>query len=93
MSNPTPEFVMEAQGIAFNFVQLRITVASLEEFSLDNARYEEIAFQVEQMQSAFQEKVRQFRATFAPDKTMQMPRMTKSQFAFEMDGTPAAYAA
>ena len=91
MSNPTPEFVMEAQGIAFNFVQLRITVASLEEFSLYNPRYDEIAFQVEHMQSAFQEQVRQFKTTVAPDKTIQMPQMAKSQkFAFELDGTPAA---
>lgn len=90
MSQPTPEFFMEAQGIAFNFVQLRITVASLEDFSLDNARYDEIAFQVEHMQCAFQEQVRQFKATFAPDKNIQMPRMTKAQFAFEMNGTPAA---
>ena len=91
MSQPTPEFVMEAQGIAFNFVQLRLTVASLEEFSLYNPRYDEIAFQVEHMQSAFQEQVRQFKATFAPDKTIQMPQMAKSQkFAFELDGTPAA---
>lgn len=76
---------MEAEGIAFNFIQLRITVASLEEFSLDNARYEEIAFQVEHMQSAFQEQVRQFKATFAPEKNIQMPQMSKS-----IDVTPAA---
>ena len=90
MSQPTPEFVMEAQGIAFNFVQLRITIASLEEFSLDNAMYEEMAFQVEHMQRAFQEQVRQFKATFAPEKNIQMPRMSKSHYAFEMVHTPAA---
>ena len=70
---------MSARGIAFNFVQLQLTVASLEEFSLYNSRYDEIAFQVEHMQTAFSEQVRQFAMEFWPDRRMGLGDAAQSQ--------------
>lgn len=75
----TEEFFVSARGIAFNFVQLQITMASLEEFSLDNSRYDEIAFQVEHMQTTFPEQVRQFAMEFGPDNRMGLGDVAQSQ--------------
>ena len=62
----SPEFILQARGVAFSFMQLTIAVDALQHDSLGNARYEQMMFQVEQMQTAFKEQVREFTKEWAP---------------------------
>jgi len=50
----TPQFIAEVRDVKFSFMRLQIAVDMLEHNSLDNYYYDDLVFQVDQMQICYE---------------------------------------